>query len=147
MSEDLEMHRKTGIELFNFVWTLLDKTGRTQEEVDAMIHAAHASRHHWGFAGTPLNFARGEWQISRVYATLKRSEPALYHARRCLEICQANNIADFDLAFAYEALARGYTVAGDTANRQKYLDLAKEATKNIAEEDDRKLLEDDLATV
>ena len=45
-----------------------------------MIHAAHASRHHWAAVGTGVNLARGEWQISRVYVTLGRGEPALFHA-------------------------------------------------------------------
>jgi hypothetical protein len=112
-----------------------------------MIHAAHASRYHWSKAGTAVNFARGDWQISRVYALVGRSEPALYHAQRCLELCQANGIGDFDLAYAYEALARSYKVAGDEENRQKYLELAKEATKMVAEEDDRQLVESDLASI
>ena len=42
-----------------------------------MLHAAHASRFHWGEVGEPVNFARGEWQISRVYAVLGRPEPAI----------------------------------------------------------------------
>ena len=49
-----------------------------------MIHSAHATRCHWGKVGTAANRARGEWQVSRVCATLGGAEPALYHARRCL---------------------------------------------------------------
>jgi hypothetical protein len=83
-----EEHRKFAVELFNLTWSLLDKKDRTKEDDDRMIHAAHASRFHWGEIGTPLEFERGEWQISRVYSALKRSEPATYHAKRCLEICK-----------------------------------------------------------
>ena len=36
-----------------------------------------------------VNLARGEWLCSRVYATLGRGEPALWHARRCVEINEA----------------------------------------------------------
>ena len=71
-----------------------------------MLDAPHASRFHWGEVGTAVNLARGEWQVSHVYAVLNRAEPALYHARRCLAICEANAIGDFDLAYAYEAIAR-----------------------------------------
>ena len=41
----------------------------TREDDDRMLHAAHASRFHWGEAPEcrPENLARGEWQISRVY--------------------------------------------------------------------------------
>ena len=55
-----------------------------------MIHAAHASRYHWGEVGDDVNLARGEWQCSRVYAVLGRGEPALWHARRCVEIAEAD---------------------------------------------------------
>ena len=92
-----------------------------------MLHAAHASRFHWGEIGEPVNLVRGEWQVSRVYAVLQRPEPALWHARRCLELCQQHAIADFDLAFAYEAMARAHAVAGQHDATVSYLQLARQA--------------------
>jgi len=142
-----EAHRKFAVDLFNQTWTLLDKAERTLEENDAMLHAAHASRHHWGVVGEPVHLARGEWQVSRVYAVLNRSEPALYHARRSLDICRAHAIGDFDLAYAYEALARASAVAGMQADRDRYLALAREAGAKIAEQDDREIFENDIATI
>ena len=126
-----EWHTKSAKDLFNRVWDLLDATERSAEQADTMVHAAHASRYHWGEIGTPLELERGEWRISRVYAVLERSEPALYHARRCLEICQANEIGDFDIAFAYEALARAFAIAGQKADCEKYARLAKQAGDGI----------------
>ena len=139
--------RRLAVGLFNHVWTLMETTDRTPEQTDEMIHAAHASRYHWGNVGDASNRARGEWQVSRVYAVLGRGEPALWHAKRCLEICRANGIGDWDLAFAYEALARASRVAGDLAGREHYLAEAHEAAKSIKEDEDRQLLEADLATV
>ena len=101
-----KVHEELAKSLFNRTWDLLDKKDRTPEEDVNMIHSAHSSRHHWGVIGKPLNFERGEWQISRVYATLGRAEPALYHARLCLSICEENEIKDFDIAFAYEARSK-----------------------------------------
>lgn len=120
---------------------------RTRAQDDEMLHAAHASRHHWGQIGEPVNFARGEWQCARVYAVLKRAEPAHYHAQRSLAICVEHNIGDFDLAFAYEALARAAMVADDEEEMRRYLELAREAGKNIAEEDDKQIFDADLATI
>jgi hypothetical protein len=107
-AESLEVdHSRLGVDLFNHVWTLIETADRTAAQTDEMIHAAHASRYHWWRADAgPEHLARGEWQCSRVYAVLGRGEPALWHARRCLEMCEANGIGDWDLAFAYEALAR-----------------------------------------
>jgi hypothetical protein len=147
MDDEKKSHRQFAVDLFNYVWSLLDNPQRSQLEVDEMIHAAHASRYHWGKAGTPVNLARGEWQISRVYSVLSRPEPALFHAHRSLEICQANGIGDFDLAFAYEALARAYNIAGKPGESRHYLLLATEASEKIAEQEDKDLLLSDLGTI
>ena len=144
---DQHDHRQLAVDLFNHTWELLDKSELTQAEVDEMIHAAHASRYHWGLVGTAVNLARGEWQISRVYSVLKRAEPALYHARRSLEICQENNIGDFDIAFAYEALARAASISGHEQTARENLTLAKVAGEKIAEQDDKDYFYSELESV
>ena len=63
---DSRQHRRLADELFNHAWELLEKPDRTREEDEELIHAAHASRYHWGVAGTALNHARGDWQIARA---------------------------------------------------------------------------------
>jgi uncharacterized glyoxalase superfamily protein PhnB len=139
--------RRLAAHLFNGVWQLLDKPDRTADEDDRLLHMAHASRYHWGQVGTAENRSRGEWQCSRVYAALGRSEPALYHANRNLEICDAHGIGDFDLAFAYEALARSWALAGDGERARAWLERARAAAVDIAEDEDRELLLADLATI
>jgi DNA-binding transcriptional MerR regulator len=140
-------HRALGVELFNLTWTFLEKENRTADEDDLMVHTAHASAYHWRQVGTAANFARSEWQISRVYSVLGRSEPALHHARRCLQICQDNGIGDWDLGFAYEALARAAAADSDQRSAQEWANSAYAAAADIAEEEDRELLVSDLATI
>ena len=142
-----ELHKKFAIDLFNLVWELMDKEERTFEENDRMLHAAHASRFHWGEIGTPLEFERGEWQVSRVYSILNRPQSAIYHAERCLEICTANEIGDFDIAFAYEAIARAYAVAGEFDKSQEYIKLGKQASEQIEDEGNREYFLSELSTV
>ena len=101
----------------------------------------------WSKVGKPLNFARAEWQLARVYAVAGLPERARHHGQHCLEICQANRLGSFDLAFAWEALARAHAVAGDTAERGECLARAHEAAAQIADEEDRKVLMADLETV
>jgi len=141
--------RLLAAQLFNETWRLMDQQDRTTDDDDRMIHAAHASRYHWGPVpeATPAHLARGEWQISRVYAVLGRAEPALHHARRVLDICERNGIGDWDLAFAFEALARAHAVAGDRAQARRYTDRALAAVSDIADEEDRALVLADLATI
>jgi tetratricopeptide (TPR) repeat protein len=147
LSVEPETQKKIGIELFNYVWTLLEKQDRNQRESDRMIDAAHASRLFWEEVGEPVNHARGEWQISRAYATAGRAEPALHHAERCLGLCEEHGIGDFDLAYAYEALARAHGIAGEAETAARYEEQAREAAERIAEQDDRDLLFSDLETL
>ena len=142
-----ELHRQLAVDLFNATWGLLDKSDRTLDDDIAMIHTAHASAYHWLQVGEALNFARSHWQLSRVYAVLNRSEPALYHANLSLEICQAEGIGDFDLAFAYEALARAHAVGQNQEQVQQNLQLAQEAGEQIKEKDDRQYFFDELASI
>lgn len=142
-----ELERQTAVELFNFVWTLLEKDERSEPESEVMVHAAHASRFHWQEPGEPVHHARGEWQISRVYAVLGRPEPALHHAERCLELCTEHGIGDFDLAYAYEALARARAVAGEADASTRFVELAGRSSDAIADPDDREHFLGDLATI
>jgi hypothetical protein len=144
-----EERRQLAVDLFNHAWTLLRLPERTPEQDDELIHAAHASRHHWGDVGTAANLARGEWQVSRVYATLGRAEPALHHARRCLAYCETSpdELEDWDLPFAYEALARAHLVADDEDEGARCEARARELGERIADPEDREQLEKDLGTL
>ena len=142
-----ECHKKFAIDTFNLTWQLLDKTDRTEEDDERMIHAAHASRFHWGEVGTAVHAERGEWQISRVYSVLNRPELALHHAQRCLAICQEHGIKDFDIAFAHEAMARAYAVAEDSAQCEMHIQLAKNSGLQIEEKEDRDLFLSELETI
>lgn len=146
---DAEAHRRLGADLFNKAWTLMEQGDRTARDDDEMLHCAHASAYHWTQVGTAANGARGEWQCSRVYTVLGRAEPALHHAQRCLELCEASPEAleDWDLPFAYEALARAYALAGNAAELRRCVERARELGAAIADDDDRALLTADLATI
>lgn len=148
-SSDLDdaTRRRLAADLYNRTWTLLEIPDRSPAQTDELIHTAHASRHHWGEVGTPANLARGEWLCSRVYAVLGRAEPALWHARRCVEIDEANGIRDWDIASAYEAMARALAVGGDTAAAREWASRARVACDEIADEEDREPIAADIASL
>ena len=59
---------------------------------------------------------------------LGRAEPALWHARRCVELAEADaDREDWDLPAAYEAMARAYVTAGDAPRRRPWKAKATEA--------------------
>ncbi len=136
-------HRQLGVDLFNETWRLLE----SREDDTLLVDCAHASAYHWARADEckPQNRARSAWLVSRVYTVLERPEPAFFHADRCFQLCERYGLGDWDLAFAYEALARASGVAGDRDGVQQYVELAQAV--EIADADDRKQLEGDLATL
>lgn len=136
-----EEHRRLGIDLYNRTWTLMDSPG------DEMLYCAHASAYHWmQSGGTTANRARSEWLCSRVYSILGRPEPALHHARRCLELVESSpaEMEDWDIAGAHEALARAHLTAGDMDEARRNYELAREETAKIANPEDAKHIAADL---
>ena len=115
-----------------------------------MLHAAHASRYHWSRAGDPHEAPRlavGEWQCSRVYSVLGRGEPAVHHARRSLALAEMGLTEDWVYAAACEAMARAAKVSGDRAAFEEWRERATAATAAITEQDEREVIEGDLATL
>ncbi len=84
-----------------------------------------------------------------MHAILGHPEPALRHAQRCLELVQGSpdEMEEFDLPTAYEALGRAHAVAGDLEEARRYVELGLAETAKIADEDDRRGLESDFATI
>jgi hypothetical protein len=132
--------RALGVELYNKTWELFGG------DADTLIHTAHASAYHWMQVGTTANRARSEWLCARVYSELGRAEPALHHARRCLELVESApaEMEEWDLAAAYEALARAHAVAGNAAEAERYRGLGLEACAGIADAEDAEHIAKDL---
>jgi hypothetical protein len=58
-----------------------------------------------------------------------------------------NEISDFDLAFAYEALSRAYAVAGEGDKSREYIELAQAAGEQIEDEGNREYFMGELSAV
>lgn len=144
---DPAMERKLAVDLFNHVWSLLDLDVRTAEQDEAMVHAAHASRWHWGHAGGPAEWAVGEWQCSRVYAVLGRGEPAVHHARRCLQLSTEHRIGGYLPASAHEGMARALGVHGESDAAEWHRLEAVRLCALIEDADDRAVVEAQIASL
>jgi hypothetical protein len=142
-----DVHRQLAAELFNFSWDVMESTDRSEEALETLIQAAHASLFHWGLVGTPLELARGEWLVSRAYAVAGRADPALRHAARSLRHCVGNALSDFDVGFACEAMARAYCLAEDTASRDQYVTAARQAAQGVADQDVQRWLVSNIDAV
>ncbi|TFF92240.1 hypothetical protein EU546_07730 [Candidatus Thorarchaeota archaeon] len=149
---NMKMHHDFAVTTHNAIWPILDKEQPSEEELEEAMHMAHASRYHWSKAGTPINIARAEYMISRVYCAMGRAEPALFHAERCLELTQESkktddNFQDWDVPFAHEVLARAHSVAGNKDECDKYRVMAQTETDELDADEDKKLVQGELDKV
>jgi hypothetical protein len=141
-----EAHKEFAKRINGQVWKLLEKAERTEAEDEEMVLAAYACLYHWSYAGTEVNRQRGEWLIARVYTILGEAALALQHARRFLELTEEyrGQMKDFDIAYAYEGMARANALGGDRATARQYLDMAEAAGKAIADAEDKEIYTGDL---
>jgi hypothetical protein len=141
-----EAHELFAKRLNGEVWQLLEKPDRTRTDDERMASAAFASSYHWLHVGDEVNQQRGEWLIARVYTVLADAYLAKKHANRCLELTESfkEKMADFDVAFAFEGIARAHALDGNADEAKKFLQLAEKAGDEIAENEDKEIFMGDL---
>ena len=142
-----QAHRYFSVECFNRAWELIDQPARTAAENDEMLLRASASLWHWTQRDdcTPRTLSVGYWQMARVHALLNQPEAARHYGELSLQ--SAANEAPFFLGYAHEALARAANVAGEQALMQHHLDEARQCAVQVAEGDERTMLEKDLQSI
>jgi len=140
-------HKYFAAGCFNRAWDLLDKSERSPEEDEQMIALSHASIWHWTQRDdcTDTNLSVGYWQASRIYALLGQTENARRYGQLSLKYSEDSE--PFYVAYAYEALARAESLAGDKAKSKEYLELAGKLAESVSDAEWKKILMDDLATI
>lgn len=140
-------HRYFSAECFNRAWDMIDKPSRTPDEDRTMLQLGLASLWHWTQHPdhTLINLSMGNWQVSRIYALLGKADEARQYARASLELSQEAGDFPFYIGYAFEALARSESVAGDYAKKDEYLKLARLMSDKITDPEAKKQLLNDLA--
>lgn len=140
-------HKYFAANCFNQAWDLIEKEDRSPEDDEQMIRLAQASMWHWTQRDdrTDTNLSVGYWQLSRIYALLGRVESARRYGKLSLKL--AGDSKPFYQGYAHEALARTEMVAGDLKRMSEHLSKARAHAEQVPDEESRKLLQDDLATI
>lgn len=147
MTMEKKDHEVRAKELFNRTWELMEMETRELADDLEMLAAAHGSRYHWQHAGAELQWARGEWQLSRVYALLGQAETARFHGERCLAWVEAHDLGAFDLAYAHEALARAAALTGNRGVTRGHIRKVFEAAESIEDEESKKMVLSDVDNI
>lgn len=146
MSDSKEAHREFAIKSNGRIWTLLVKADRCQLEDDELLYAAYASCYHWLQAGAGVHQQRGEYLIAKAHISLGHPSEALRHARRCLALTEEHRaeMKDFDLAYAYECLARAQALNGDVEEAGENFARARALGDEIKGAEDKKIFDGDM---
>ena len=141
-----EAHQYFAKSINGRVWELLQQPDRSQSDNDELLYAAHACTYHWKFVGTAVHQQRGEWLISHIHVVLGHANEALRHAERCFELTQSNKntMRDFDIAYAFEGLARANAMMCDYKMAREFFDLAQQAGNAITDEEDKSIFMGDF---
>jgi hypothetical protein len=140
-------HRTFAAAAFNRSWDLIDKPDRSSEDDAELLAAVFASRYHWEPIGNDENKAVGDWQIAHAASHLNLPQIAMTYATFALERTQASERSDWLLASCYEGVARAHAVAGDTAERDRFIALARAVLDTIDDPEDRELIESQISTI
>ena len=141
-----DAHKYFAVECFNRAWGLIEKSERAASEDEEMLLLSMASTWHWTRREDcrPVNLAVGYWQISRVHAILGRADEARRYGQLSLDACAGEGVDAFTRGYAYEALARAESIAGNRAKVEEHLVEARRAADKVTDEESRGWLVDDL---
>ena len=144
--DEEKLHHYMGIEMNNQTWNLLGKENRDEQDNVRMINFAKASLYHWRKSPRfeRVNEQRGQWLISRVFAVLSKGNEALSYAQETLRLTEEHGFKDFDLAYAYESMARAHAVSGNKEKYKEFWKKAREAGDFIAGKEDKKYFDEDF---
>ncbi|HEV7688807.1 MAG TPA: hypothetical protein VGQ80_19690 [Acidimicrobiia bacterium] len=137
-------HRRFAVELFNRSWDLLEQPHRSPDDDAEMLAAAFASAWHWRQVGTAENIALGDHQIAKVASQVGQPKLALQYARRALEAMEIGHFGDWQVAAAYEGMARACAVSGDIAGRDYWVQRCTIALGAVPDAGDRSVVAEQL---
>lgn len=143
--DTLAAHRYFSAACFNGVWDLLEHPNRSSDDDTSLLAAAHASLWHWRQRPdcTSRNLSVGYWMLARVYAVLGSAAEARRYGLLSLEAAALE--PPFYQGYAHEALARAARAAGELQVAETHLAEARRFAEQVAEADERAMLENDLA--
>ena len=142
-------HRYFAAFCFNSAWDLIDKPNRTPDEDERMLRLSLASTWHWTQRPdcTNTTLSIGYWQTSRIYALLNQPHNARRYGNLCLAASEDAAVEPFYRAFAYEALARAESVAGNLTLAAQHVSEGRRFAAEVTDAEDQKVVLTDLDTV
>ena len=135
LSSDSPAPRALAVAGNNLAASLEEKSDRDPSETRGMVAAAKGGLTYWRLAGTWLEEERAEYRLARSLLQAGDPAAAVLHARRCLDVCVANNAPPFERFFGYAVLAIAHSRGGDDAAHATARRLALDQYEMVAPEE------------
>lgn len=131
----------------NRAWALAEATGRTPEEDEEMLHAAHAARHLWKIVGNEGHWAHAAQLLAHVYALLGLPKPAKHHLQQSQPFFLERDCAPWEKAFAHAVAANVAAASGEREAHARHYRQAVQVIASLEDEEDRSILNATLRVV
>ncbi|MCP3936959.1 MAG: hypothetical protein GY708_16495 [Actinomycetia bacterium] len=145
-ADESAAHRRRAVVANGDAWALLGNDALDLDDTDLLIETAMTSAYHWRRAAEPGSpqVARAMWLVAHAATVAGHTDMALRYATICEKLTEScNEAADFDRAYALEAIARANALAGDLD--QAVVTRAAAEAVQIADEEDRVIVVGDIA--
>lgn len=137
-------HRTIAVSTYNGCWELLE-SARSAEDDRNLLSLAFASRYHWLQAGTSMQWAMSDWMVSRCAAAVGEGNLSLTFAKSALEGVPEDAPAWMQ-ASMHEGMARACGAVGDHEGRRQHIARARQILATEPSQEDRELIESQIAT-
>lgn len=138
-------HRSVAVSTYKGCWDLLE-SARTADEDRNLLTLAFTSRYHWLKAGGPTEWVISDWMVSRCAAAIGDGPLSMTFAKSALASVPGDAPA-WMRASMHEGMARACVVIGDDEGRAQHIAQARQALATERSEENRELIESQIATV
>ncbi|HEX3823178.1 MAG TPA: hypothetical protein VHV79_01800 [Mycobacteriales bacterium] len=141
-------HRALAGGYSNAAWDLIDSAERTPAQDRDLMTLTFASRQHWiDASGSEENLIVADWQVAHAASLSGFSYVALLFAEAAVERAESAEVPAWLKASAHEGLARANAAAGNDAGYVREAATARTLLDAVDDDEDRKLVESQLASI
>ena len=135
-------HRWFAIEFNNEAWSIVEAAEGSPDEMERLVHLAHAACLHWAAVGTLLNRQRAFDLLAHAYAMAGNADQSVKYAERARQLSErhGNEQMPFDRAEALATMSVALRAAGRLKEADDWRAKAIEAATRL-DDDDRAVIE------
>lgn len=138
-------HRSIAVSTYSACWDLLESE-RSSEDDRNLLSLAFTSRYHWSQVGSAMQWATADWMVSRCAAAIGEGSLSMTFAKSALASVPEDAPA-WMRASMHEGMARACVVIGDDEGRVQHIAQARKILTSEPSQEDRELIESQIATV